>query len=305
MGVLEQNKRNRIMLGQNDNALVWLIIVNAVVFVMLYFIKVVYFFSNVSEVDYVKQVIAWFTLSPQLPVVATRPWVVFLEMFTHITIRDILSNMLWLWAFGYILQDLAGNRKLIPLYLYGGFVGAIAFLAAVNIFPALHRDTAILFNLCGAGASIMSIAVATTTLSPNYRIFPMINGGIPLWILTLVFVIIDYTYIAGTSAGVAVAHLAGGLVGFIYVRLLQKGKDTGEWMYNFYYWLNDLFNPEKKYKKKPASQQHFYKVTAAPYEKKSNVTEQRVDEILDKINQHGYQFLTDEEKDFLKRASEE
>jgi len=35
------------------------------------------------------------------------------------------------------------------------------------------------------------------------------------------------------------------------------------------------------------------------------VTQQRIDEILDKINQKGYHFLTDEEKELLKRASEE
>jgi hypothetical protein len=35
------------------------------------------------------------------------------------------------------------------------------------------------------------------------------------------------------------------------------------------------------------------------------VTQQRIDEILDKINQQGYRFLTDEEKDILKRAADE
>ena len=42
-----------------------------------------------------------------------------------------------------------------------------------------------------------------------------------------------------------------------------------------------------------------------PYEKKSTITQQRVDELLDKISQKGYHFLTDEEKEFLKRASKE
>jgi len=34
------------------------------------------------------------------------------------------------------------------------------------------------------------------------------------------------------------------------------------------------------------------------------VTQQRIDEILDKINQKGYQKLTEEERDMLRRASE-
>ena len=36
-----------------------------------------------------------------------------------------------------------------------------------------------------------------------------------------------------------------------------------------------------------------------------NVSQKRIDEILDKINQQGYRFLTDEEKEILKRASED
>jgi len=49
----------------------------------------------------------------------------------------------------------------------------------------------------------------------------------------------------------------------------------------------------------------FYKKTRQPYKKTPNITQQRIDEILDKINQKGYRFLTDEEKELLKRASEE
>ena len=37
----------------------------------------------------------------------------------------------------------------------------------------------------------------------------------------------------------------------------------------------------------------------------TEVTQNRLDEILDKINQKGYHFLTDEEKSFLKKASED
>ena len=47
----------------------------------------------------------------------TRPWTLLTHMFVHDTsnVWHILGNMLWLWAFGYILQDLTGNRKLIPI----------------------------------------------------------------------------------------------------------------------------------------------------------------------------------------------
>ena len=57
--------------------------------------------------------------------------------------------------------------------------------------------------------------------------------------------------------------------------------------------------------KESVKQQHFYRASRKPYEKKPHFTQQHLDEILDKINQKGYHFLTDEEKEFLKKASEQ
>ena len=66
----------------------------------------------------------------------------------------------------------------------------------------------------------MAVAVATTSLAPDYRLFPMINGGIPLWVLTVIYVAIDFATLAGSSGGYAIAHLAGGAIGFIFVQSL-------------------------------------------------------------------------------------
>lgn len=134
----------------------------------------------------------------------------------------------------------------------------------------------------------------------------MLNGGIPLWILTLVFVLVDYALIASAGAGIGVAHLAGGLIGFMYIRAMQRGSDWGEWMHQTFNWFFNLFNPEKS---KPSRQEQrqkiHYKTERQPFTVTPNISQQRVDELLDKINLKGYQYLTDEEKDYLKRASRE
>ncbi|MEP7319853.1 MAG: DUF6576 domain-containing protein, partial [Panacibacter sp.] len=57
--------------------------------------------------------------------------------------------------------------------------------------------------------------------------------------------------------------------------------------------------------KKPLSQQKFYKSNRKPFEKIPRVTQQKLDELLDKINQEGYASLSAEEKEFLKKASQE
>jgi hypothetical protein len=66
-----------------------------------------------------------------------------------------------------------------------------------------------------------------------------------------------------------------------------------------------LFNPGKMRKTKSTKDEFFYNLSGTqPFKKIPNITQKRIDDILDKINQQGYRFLTDEEKDILKRAAE-
>lgn len=299
-------KTNRnTLLGQDNNALVLLFAANALIFVALNFIKIVYFLSDTPIDFFYRQVLNWFTLPASIDTLSTRPWTIVVYMFTHQSIWHLISSLLWLWCFGFILQDLTGNNKLIPIYLYGGFIGGLVFLLINNLFPVLERSIGTTEPMLGAGSAVMAVAVATTTLAPDYRVFPLINGGIPLWVLTLIFVAIDFATLAGGNAGIGAAHLAGGAVGYLFIRQLRRGNDWSGWMNHFVDWLDDLFRPEKKNKKKSPEQKLFYKADKKPFEKVSNITQQRLDAILDKINQQGYQFLTDEEKEFLKRASGE
>ena len=303
MNVREEKSRNKITLGEDGNALINLIIFNTIVFGLLKFIYVIYRVSDLNIAAYDKNIFYWFTLPADLSHLGSRPWTILSHMFTHKTFFHLLGNIFFLWSFGYILQDMAGNRKLVPIYIYGGIAGAFFYVLSYHIFPSLHPQLpeAIFY---GANASVMAVAVATTTISPDYRIFPMINGGIPLWILTLLYVIVDFTSIMMGDPPKYIAHLSGAALGFLFVYQLRKGNDWSEWMNNFFDWVENLFNPDKKNKAKSPKDEFFYKVKdAQPYKKTPNVTQKRVDEILDKINQKGFHFLTDEEKDILKRAA--
>jgi membrane associated rhomboid family serine protease len=295
-----------MLLGQQGNALVALIAINAIVFVLFTFVQIGYFLGEFSEQAYYNNVLAWSLVPGDLGKLLGRPWTIFTHMFTHTGVWHLISNMLWLWAFGYILQDLTGNRHLAPIYLYGGMVGAAMFLFTVNIFPVLYNQLDSIRPLGGGGAAIMAVAVATTTLAPGYRIFPMLHGGIPLWILTLIFVLVDYALIASVGAGTAVAHLAGGFMGIMYIKAVQRGRDWGEWMHQLYEWFFNLFEPKPAVaaSQKVREQLH-YKKGPEPFKSTPNITQQRIDEILDKISTKGYHLLTDEEKDYLKRAGSE
>ena len=299
MSYYQQQNRHRPSIGQDGNALTMLIAINLVAFVILAFIKVIYYFSqgDAGVAAFDKDIFHWVALPADTGTFLTRPRTLLTHMFVHSTdtVWHILANMLWLWAFGYILQDLTGNKKLVPIFLYGALAGAVAYVAAYNFVAPLRASLPYSYA-CGASAGIMAIAISATTLSPGYKIFPMLNGGIPLWVITILYLIIDLATIPYNNPGGHIAHIAGAAMGFVFVRMLQRGKDWGAWINNFFDWVNDLFNPDKPKKGKVVKSQLFYKAKVQPFTKTPLVTQQKVDEILEKIHQKGYAALSDFEK---------
>jgi len=296
--------RQKMGVGQDGNALMQLVIANAVLFVILKFIYVIYLSVSPNPAEFYRNVFNWFAMPADLHSLANRPWAVITYMFTDEHVFRFIANMFWLWAFGYILQDIVGNRKLVPLYVYAGLFSAGVYILAYHVFPKLNGQIASAF-LVGANPAVIAVAIAVTTLAPDYRIFPMINGGIPLWILTAIYILINFSSIAYGDAGSYIANISGAFFGFLFIYQMRKGNDWSIWLNSLFDWLRDLFNPDAQKNAKNAKEEFFYKVSGTqPFKKIPNITQKRIDDILDKINQEGYRFLTDEEKEILKRAAD-
>ncbi len=308
MTYYEKRFKRKLSLAQNSNSLITLIAINLLMFVLLGFVKMVYFFlyqdSAMAVSVFNKNILSWFILPADLERLLNRPWTLLTHMFVHISVWQVFANMLWLWCFGFIMQELTGSKKIIPVFIYGALAGAIAFLLCCNLIPTFAFKASVATSM-GASAGVMAVAVSTTLISPDYRIFPLLRGGIPLWVLTTIYLIIDLATISVKDLTTLVTHLGGILAGFLFILALRKGYDSSKWMNNFFDWVNNLFNPDKPKKGKSVKQELFYKSRTKPYKKTSNITQQRVDDILDKINQKGYNSLSEEEKDLLRRASKE
>lgn len=302
-----EKQYKRISIAQSANSLLMLIAICLIVFVGLSFMKAIWFFRFPKELAsnlFDKNVIGLFAMPASPDQLVSKPWTVLTHMFVHDNIWKVFANMLWLWCFGYILTSLTGNRKIVPIFIYGGLAGALAFFLAYQFVPSLQSQLPSALFM-GTSPAVMAVAIATTMISPKYKIFPMIGGGIPLWALTALFVIIDLATISISDTANLVAHLGGALMGLVFISFLRMGYDWSEWMSNFFDWVNNLFNPDKPKKGQSVREELYYKSTTQPFKKTPNVTQQRIDEILDKINQKGYQFLSEEEKDLLRRAAEE
>jgi hypothetical protein len=112
-------------------------------------------------------------------------------------------------------------------------------------------------------------------------------GPVKLKWLVFVILVIDFLGIVGPNAGGEIAHLGGALLGFIYIKQLQKGHD---WIG----WISNIFTPRSKLKVVTKS------TSRNPAERPR---QEDIDRILDKISQTGYESLSKQEKEILFRAS--
>jgi len=227
-------------------------------------------------------------LSAYLPKLPLRFWTPLTYMFMHDGIFHILFNMLWLYWFGQIFEEYLGKKRTLGLYLLGGFTGAALFILSFNTFPFFtHANAAYYSSMVGASASVMAIMVATATLLPDYTISLIFIGPVKLKWLILAFIVIDFLGIVGPNAGGEIAHIGGGLMGYIYIKQVQRGND---WIGS----MANMFKPKSKLKV----------VSKNPSKNSSDFPRQEeIDLILDKISQSGYDSLNKQEKEILFRAS--
>jgi hypothetical protein len=102
-----------------------------------------------------------------------------------------------------------------------------------------------------------------------------------------------------------IPHAVAAVVGFSFIKLLMKGNDTGRWMISLFNGLTNAFTPKKKGSATLRTTSFYEQGNRKAFVKKNGITQERIDMILDKINQRGYENLTEEEKTILKKASKE
>lgn len=272
---------------RSGNPVFFYIGINTIVFVAVALFGVTYFLAGNTTIRFLDYVREYFAFPAALPKIPFRFYTVLTYQFFHEDIYHILFNMLWLFWIGRIFLDFLKPRQFHFVYLSGGIMGALFFALAYNIFPAFAGNV-YAATIIGSSASVMAIAVATTTLLPDYTMSLMLIGSVKLRYIILFYIVIDLIGIASTNAGGSFAHLGGALMGFIYIKLLQSGND----------WSN-LFKRKSKLKvvRNDSPRKEGVK-------NKSNQVNQRdVDTILDKISKSGYDKLSKEEKETLFKAS--
>lgn len=303
MHLVEKEQTLRLSLGEEKNMVTQLLVINLTIFVFLFFTNVIYNMEGMSSAQYVQDVLSRAALPADTSLLLHRPWTLITSLFTHDKFWDIFSNLLWLWCFGSFLQGTAGNQRILPLYLYSGIIGIGFYLLGMQFIPAFHAIQPYAV-MTGASASVMALAIGATTVNPGYRIFPLLGGGIPLWIITAVFVAMHIgTHVSSLYDMTYLPALAGGgLTGFVYMQQWKKGRDLGAGLNRFLFKITHIFHPPEQ-QVDLTSVKKMLQADNRHLRREGAISEQLLNEILDKVHKEGMNALTTEEREILLRAS--
>ena len=268
---------------KNNNYLNNIIYINIMVFIMINFYYVLIFLFKTET-----KLIFYLGLSANLDLLSNKPWSILTYMFVHEDLLHLIINLCWLYFGGKIFINYLNSRDLLSTYIMGGLSGAAIYMLSFNIFPVFEvvkmNSLAI-----GASASVLAVLFASATYTPNFPINIFFSKSIKLKHIAMLAIMIDILSIPEGNSGGHIAHIGGGLYGFLYVYLKKYNINSNYLIDNILFFLKRR-NNQFVYSKKENDYEYNYR-------KKNE--QKRIDSILDKVSQSGYDSLSKEEKDTL------
>lgn len=285
----------------NRNAVLQLIAANGTGFVIYKLIWVCFIVFNkpqnkVGAVEATNLVAPYVALS-SLQHFASQWWTLFTYNWVHAGFFEWVSNMLWLYCFGTIIQSLVGYRQVIPIFVYGSLGGALfCLLGQLLPFGMLNAGQYVMT----AEAGVMALAAAALVLAPSFRIYLGDRFSIPLVIVIAVYLAFNLASF-GAIIPLLVLCLGGLASGAVYSLLFNKGYRPGEFAYRLIARISSFASPDPVRPSFSGTRRSAILANTPPKKK----AQPAVDDILDKINVKGYASLTQLEKDILMKASQE
>lgn len=288
----------RSTFSRRDNALNQLLVINVLVFVVLLVVGAVVYLTGSGLVYEV--LLRQLALPSEPGGVLRHPWTLLTYAFTHQGFFHILFNMLNLYWFGMLVREYLGDRRLVSIYVLGALAGALLFLLSYNLVPKLQLQP--VTSLVGASAAVTAIIVAAATLLPDYTFMLFLLGPVRIKYIAAAVVLISIAGINSANSGGQIAHLGGAVLGFIYVRQLQRGRDLGRPVVAVGEWISGLLHGRPRLRVSHRSPQEAPNGKRGPL---AQPAQEEIDRILEKISRSGYESLSKEEKQKLFKASQQ
>jgi membrane associated rhomboid family serine protease len=262
-----------------------------------------------------------FALHPVFPDILFEPWQLVTYNFMHTSgglggLLHVGFNMLWLYWIGREFERMHGGKQFWTVYLVTGVGGGIMCLLLQPLFPAITGTGVV--PVVGASASVLGVLMTVAILYPYKQIGLLFFGVVRLLYVVVGFLIIDALLMLSTSGTAVAAHWGGALTGFLFAKVVRGELGVPAWM-------APLFGGDSRSRRSSRSPGLLTRLkrlfgaggdgdstaTRRPPSSSdgapapsSNNRSKEIDRILDKISEHGYDALSDEEKKTLYEASQ-
>ena len=266
-----KNKINLYISGLN--IVEKIILFNITLYLLPFVLKTVLFLFNIKGLS----IVNWFTIDATLSEFILKPWSILTYGFIHGSFSHIFWNMLILYYFGNILKNIFGEKLILNLFLSGIVAGGLTYLISYNLFPVFKGVNSVMI---GASAGVMSVLFFLAAYDPQYRI-RIIFFDIKILYIALFLFFYDIIQIPLNNSGGHIAHIGGALWGYYYSVKYNNG--------------SDLVNSILSYFKKNTNN----KPSVKSKTDNKSFNQDKIDEILDKISESGYDSLTKSEKEYL------
>ena len=262
----------------------WLLIVNLGVFLVALLLD-----FREASVEFGK-----FTIREGIA--GVQVWRLITFQFLHGDFGHLLFNSIAIYFFGAFVEQQLRSRAFLVFYLLCGVAGALGYAALVSVSDA-YRDVGVV----GASGGIFGILVVAAMIAPDMRVqllFPPVTLTMRLMAILMLGWGLLVVVTGGRNAGGEAGHLGGALAGFLLWKvpvlrglLANLSRPGGRGPGKRLAFPIRITKSEKRYEKK-----------LRPKSSVSGAEAGEVDRILDKINEHGLQSLTAEERELLARA---
>ena len=205
-------------------------------------------------------------------------WQPITYMFIHGDLFHVLINMFVLWMFGSEMESIWGRTQFLRYYFLTGVGSGLVWL----LFNAGQSYSV----LIGASGAIYGILIAYGMMFPNRTVY--LYFMIPIKVKWFVVFLGAVAFLSSFNNNTNISHLthlSGMVIGFVYLRY-------------YWHWKDFRFSVHKQI-------EEFRSSINSKRDQKKIEMQNEVDQLLDKINETGYDNLTEEEKDLLYRASKD
>lgn len=262
-----------------------------------------------------------------------RVWQLVSYMFLHGSLTHLFFNMFSLWMFGGLIERTLGAKRFLTYWMVCGIGAGICqefwqtgqyFVEGLNNYPMVNTGSAIismgnylnLWTTIGASGACYGVLLAFGMLFPNERIM-LLLPPIPMKAKYFVagYAAIELISAYASNDNVAhFAHLGGMLFGWLLLRYWRTSRSRRPAANGWTRWNEPPRTPSlweritsrlrNRRTEQPGNAHHTAtRQNDYDYNIRSRQEEQRMDELLDKIRQSGYDSLTQEEKQELFRIS--